>query len=156
MIKSKEERLRFLEFYMFAFVIEHADLHLKNISVINIGRDKYRLSPLYDLISNGVYRGDSDELGLPLGGKQKNISLDDFVSLAQRIGISGLQAKRSMKKIVDIFVKEFPKYIEQSFKIDDFDRLKVSINRYTTSSFVKMLEKFYQRRVQSLEQRGFI
>ncbi len=156
MIKSKEERLRFLEFYMFAFVIEHADLHLKNISVINIGRDKYRLSPLYDLISNGVYRGDSDELGLPLGGKQKNISLDDFVSLAQRIGISGLQAKRSMKKIVDIFVKEFPKYIELSFKIEDFDRLKVSINRYTTSSFVKMLEKFYQRRVKSLEQRGFI
>jgi len=77
-VKSKEDRVRFLEFYIFSFVIEHADLHIKNISILNIGQDKYRLSPLYDLISNGVYRGDSDELRLPLGGKRRNISLESF------------------------------------------------------------------------------
>lgn len=104
-VKSKEERVKFLEFYLFSFVIEHADLHLKNISIINIGRDKYRLSPLYDLISNGVYRGDSDELGLPLGGKKRHIALDDFYQLSARLGISKLQTKKTAKKIIEIFIK---------------------------------------------------
>ena len=154
-VKSKEERVKFLEFYIFSFVIEHADLHVKNISVINIGKEKYRLSPLYDLISNGVYRGDSDELGLPLGGKRRNISIEDFISLSARLGISKLQTKKSIKKIVNIFVDEFPFYIEKCRKIGLYDGLKIHKNRYSFSSFSESLEKFYHRRVKSLRQRGF-
>ena len=150
--KSKEERLRFLEFYLFSFVIEHADLHLKNISIINIGRGKHRLSPLYDLISNGVYRGDSDALGLPLGGKKQNISIGDFYSLAGRIGISRLQTKKSAKKIVDIFIEAFPGYIEASRKIELFEGLRIQKNRYAFSDFPAYLEKFYQRRARRLAQ----
>jgi serine/threonine-protein kinase HipA len=150
-VKPKEERLQFLEFYLFSFVIEHADLHLKNISIINIGRDKYRLSPLYDLISNGLYRGDSDELGLPLGGKKHNIAIEDFYNLAERIGISRLQTKKSANKIVDIFIKEFPSYIALSSKIELFDGLKIQKNRYSFSDFTSSLEKFYQRRVKRLK-----
>jgi len=155
-VKSKEERVRFLEFYLFSFVIEHADLHLKNISIINMGRDKYRLSPLYDLISNGVYRGDSDELGLPLGGKKHNISMDDFYALAKRIGISQLQTKKSAKKIVDIFIDKFPSYIEMSREIELFEGLKIQKNRYSFGSFCDDLQKFYERRIESLRQRGFL
>ena len=155
-VKSKEERVKFLEFYIFSFVIEHADLHVKNISIINIGKGKYRLSPLYDLISNGVYRGDSDELGLPLGGKRRNISIEDFTALSARIGISKLQTKKSIKKIVDIFIEEFPLYIEKCREIELYDGLKIQKNRYSFSSFVEHLEKFYRRRVKSLMQRGFL
>ena len=154
-VKSKEERVKFLEFYIFSFVIEHADLHVKNISIINIGKDKYRLSPLYDLISNGVYRGDSDELGLPLGGKRHNISMDDFYELSVRLGVSKLQTKKSMKKIVNIFVEEFPLYIEKCREIELYDGLKIQKNRYSYGSFAESLEKFYSRRVKSLRQRGF-
>ena len=155
-VKSKEERVKFLEFYIFSFVIEHADLHVKNISIINIGKEKYRLSPLYDLISNGVYRGDSDELGLPLGGKRRNISMDDFYELLARLSISKLQTKKSIKKIVDIFVKEFPLYIEKCKEIELYDELMIQKNRYSFSSFSESLEKFYSRRVKSLRKRGFL
>ena len=155
-VKSKEERVKFLEFYIFSFVIEHADLHVKNISVINIGKDKYRLSPLYDLISNGVYRGDSDELGLPLGGKRRNIIIDDFYELSARLGISRLQTKKSIKKVVDIFAEEFPFYIEKCREIELFEGLKIHRNRYSFSSFADSLEKFYIRRIKSLKERGFI
>jgi serine/threonine-protein kinase HipA len=155
-IKSKEERVRFLEFYIFSFVIEHADLHLKNISIINIGKDKYRLSPLYDLISNGVYRGDSDELGLPLGGKKQNISLDSFYQLSARLGISKFQTKKIAKRIIGIFIEKFPSYIEMSSKITAFDNLKIQKNRYSFSSFSIDLQKFYDRRIESLRQRDFL
>ena len=155
-VKLKEERVRFLEFYFFSFLIEHADLHLKNISIINIGRDKYRLSPLYDLISNGVYRGDSDELGLPLGGKKHNISMSDFYELALHVGISKLQMKKSAKRMVEIFIEEFPKYIEESRTISDFEGLKIQKNRYSFGSFSDDLERFYLRRIESLKQRGIL
>lgn len=154
-VKSEEERVKFLEFYLFSFVIEHADLHLKNISIINIGRDKYRLSPLYDLISNGVYRGDSDELGLPLGGKKRNISLDDFYQLSTRLGISKLQTKKSAKRIIGIFIEEFPRYIKMSSKITAFNHLKIQKNRYSFGDFSTDLEKFYDRRVECLRRREF-
>lgn len=155
-VKVKDERLKFLEFYLFSFVIEHADLHIKNLSIINIGRDKFRLSPLYDLISNGLYRGDSDELGLPLAGKKRNISLEDFYELALRLGISRLQAKKSAKKIVETFIKEFPFYIEQSSKIKAFKNLSIQKNRYSHSTFTNDLEKFYVRRVEHFRQKGFL
>ncbi|MEA3491674.1 MAG: type II toxin-antitoxin system HipA family toxin, partial [Campylobacterota bacterium] len=141
-IKSPDERLRFLEFYLFAFVIEHADLHVKNISILNIGRDKYRLSPLYDLISNGLYRGDSDELGLALGGKKRNISMDSFYQLSARLGISKLQTKKSAKRIIGIFIAKFPQYIELSSTITTFDGLKIQKNRVSYGDFTRDLQRF--------------
>ena len=155
-VRAKEERLRFLEFYIFSFVIEHADLHLKNISIINIGKDKYRLSPLYDLISNGVYRGDSDELGLPIGGKRRNINIEDFYALSERLGISRLQTRKSIKKIVEIFADTFPHCIEKTKQIKLFDGLKVQKSRYSFGSFSENLESFYDRRIKALKKRGFL
>lgn len=155
-VKSMDERMRFLEFYLFAFVIEHADLHVKNISILNIGRDKYRLSPLYDLISNGVYRGDSDELGLPLGGKKQNISLESFYHLAKKLGISKLQTKKIARSVIETFIEKFPDYIEMSSKITAFENLKTQKSRYHFGRFSSDLEKFYIRRIESLKQRAFL
>jgi len=154
-VKSKEERMRFLEFYLFSFVIEHADLHLKNISVIDVGRDRLRLSPLYDLISNGVYRGDSDELGLPVGGRKRHIPVEAFYALAARIGISTFQSKKIFRNVMEIFIESFPSYIEESSKIALFDRLKIQKNRYSFGSFSDHLQAFYDRRIESLKQRGY-
>ena len=155
-VKSTDERMRFLEFYLFAFVIEHADLHAKNISVLNIGKGKYRLSPLYDLISNGVYRGDSDELGLPLGGKRQNIGLEAFCHLANKLGISRLQTKKLARGVVETFIEKFPEYIELSAGIVHFDHLKTYKNRYSFDGFSRHLETFYHRRIKRLKQRNFL
>ena len=155
-VKSKEQRVKFLEFYLFSFVIEHADLHAKNISILNIGRDKQILSPLYDLISNGVYRGDSDELGLPLGGKKQNISLESFYQLSVRIGISKLQTKKIAKRVIGIFIEDFPRYIEMSSKITAFENLKIQKNRYSFGDFSSDLQKFYDRRIERLSEREFL
>jgi hypothetical protein len=121
-----------------------------------MGKDKYRLSPLYDLISNGVYRGDSDELGLPLAGKKHNIAMSDFYDLSSRLGISKLQTKKSLTKIVNTFVEEFPSYIKIAQEIKEFEGMKIKKNRYSFGSFSESLERFYDRRVKSLKERGFL
>ncbi len=154
-VKSKEERMRFLEFYLFSCVIQHADLHLKNISVIDIGRGKKRLSPLYDLISNGVYRGDSDELGLSLNGKKQNIPLESFFDLARRIDVNKLQTKKIAKHVIELFVLKFPEYIDACGAIEAFDHLKVYKSRYSTESFTALLQRFYNRRIEDLKDRGY-
>ncbi len=108
------------------------------------------------MISNGVYRGDSDELGLPLGGKKHNISMSDFYALASRVGISKLQMKKSAKRMVEIFIEEFPQYIEKSRRILAFEGLKIQKNRYSFGCFSDDLEKFYLRRMERLKQRGIL
>jgi serine/threonine-protein kinase HipA len=155
-IKSRAERIRVLEFYLFGFVIEHADLHTKNISILHIGRQTYRLSPLYDLIGNGIYHGDSDELALPLGGKRSNLHPEDFYALAERLEISRLQTRRSIRKIVGTFIEAFPDYIEACRQMPHYDHLRTHTSRYTHGSFADDLERFYLRRVASLRERGFV
>jgi hypothetical protein len=51
---------------------------------------------------------------------------------------------------VDIFVEEFPKYIELSSNIELFEELKIQKNRYSFGNFKTYLERFYQRRVERL------
>ena len=43
-----------------------------------------------------------------------------------------------------------------SKKIKLFDELKVQKNRYSFGNFSDSLEKFYNRRIKSLQQRGFL
>jgi flagellin-specific chaperone FliS len=43
-----------------------------------------------------------------------------------------------------------------SKKIKLFDELKVQKNRYSFGNFSDNLEKFYNRRIKSLKQRGFL
>ena len=58
--------------------------------------------------------------------------------------------------MIEIFIEEFPKYIEISSKIMAFDNLKIQKNRYNFGSFSTDLQKFYDRRIESLRQRGFL
>ena len=58
--------------------------------------------------------------------------------------------------MIEVYIKEFPKYIEISSKIRAFDNLKVQKNRYSYSTFPLDLQKFYDRRIEYLKQKGFL
>ncbi len=73
-----------------------------------------------------------------------------------RLGISKLQTKKIAKKVIEIFLKEFPSYIETTSKIETFEHLKTQKNRYSFSDFTTNLQNFYDRRVESLKQREFL
>ncbi|MPM16078.1 hypothetical protein SDC9_62452 [bioreactor metagenome] len=54
------ELLKFYRMILFNFLFSNGDAHLKNFSVIDAGKNDYRLSPAYDLLNTNIHVDDSD------------------------------------------------------------------------------------------------
>lgn len=126
---SSQMGLDLAELFMrlvFSFVVGNSDMHLKNFSMIETSEasGEYILSPAYDLLPvNIIMPLDTEECALSLNGKKANLKKSDFLSFAERSGISIISAEKMIKKIVS--TKE--KYIQmckESFLPDD---LKISM-----------------------------
>ena len=121
-LSSKTSKLEALKFYYFSYLIQHADLHLKNIGALEIGNKKYILAPLYDLISVGVYNGESLDLALGMKEpfkKPKNWRIDDFYKLARIVGVSEIMFKKEARAITEKYITRMPEYIK---KLEEFER----------------------------------
>jgi hypothetical protein len=78
------------------------------------------------------------------------------ISNDQKVGVSKLQTKKIAKKMIELFIKEFPRYIEISSQMKVFENLKIQKNRVTFGAFSDDLQKFYDRRIKSFNQRGIL
>ena len=43
--KDKTSKIELLRFYFYSYIIQHSDLHVKNIAILNIGKQTFTLSP---------------------------------------------------------------------------------------------------------------
>jgi len=130
-LKSKSQKIELLRFYFYSYIIQHGDLHLKNIAVLNIGKENFTLSPLYDVISLGVIKGTkADDLALPIQRVHKTqkskFTLEDFLYLADILELNHLEVKKEFKNIATKFINNFPNYIEDTKKLLDYDELSIS------------------------------
>lgn len=151
--------LEALRFYFYAYLIKHADLHLKNIGILNIGQSKYTLAPLYDVISVGVYKGDCDDLGLPILKPYKkplNWNMDDFYRLGELIGVSRLQFRKEAAAIARAYVTRMPVYIELTRKLEQTYPLDMQDTRRSTVAFSNRLQSVYERKIVSLKKLGIL
>ncbi len=73
------EKAKLFRLIVFNFLTGNEDAHLKNYSVIVRG-NKRELSPCYDLLNSTLALGGraSEESALPLSGKKKNFTKNDF------------------------------------------------------------------------------
>ena len=159
-LSSKEAKLKALMFYYYSYLIKHADLHLKNIGALEIGNKKYILAPLYDLISVGVYNGESWDLGLPLLNphkKPKNWKLDDFYKLAKLVGVSESLFKKEARAITRTYITKMPEYIK---KLEEFElKNPLPIQRTRVSSykgFSSKVNNMFLEKIISLKKLGII
>lgn len=75
----KIEAMELFKRTLFNFLIGNEDMHLKNFSLIT-RNNKITLAPAYDFVNSTiVLRGSQEELALPLNGKKKNLTRNDFV-----------------------------------------------------------------------------
>lgn len=160
-LMNKEQKLEALRFYYYSYLIKHADLHLKNIAALNIGNNKYILSPLYDLISIGIYNGDAYDIGLGMKSpykKPKNWNINDFYTLGSIVGIAPIAFKKEARKITKIFLQKMPEYIKKVQEFEKIHSLPMQQTRDSKSSatFSKRLTSMFKNKIIQLKKSGII
>ena len=159
-ISSEEEKFDALRFYFYSSIIKHSDLHAKNIAALDIGREKNILAPLYDVISVGVYYGNSDALGLSINSKHLHkkvkFRVEDFYGLADILGINKDKFKIAAKEILITFIEKFPAYIEKSKKLLKYSSLEISNTRNGYTNFIIKLANFYNERIVEFMKLGIL
>ena len=148
---NEEEKFNALKFYFYSTIIKHSDLHAKNIATLNIGREKNILAPLYDVISIGIYYGNSDALGLSVNNKYPNqrvkFRVEDFYGLAHILGISNERFKLAAKDILITFIDKFPSYIEATKDLLKFSSLEINNTRNGYTNLIIKMANFYNERI---------
>ena len=79
------ERVKLFRRTIFSFLIGNEDMHLKNISLVR-HNPKVELAPMYDFLNTtivfqtmGKPIGEIEELALPLKGKKRRLTREDFI-----------------------------------------------------------------------------
>lgn len=110
------EKIKLFRITIFNFLIGNEDMHLKNFSLIT--RDnKIELSPSYDLLNSSIaLERPSEEIALPLGGKQRNLTARLFIDYygKERLGIKEKIIQGIIDKISGAF-SEWENLIDTSF-----------------------------------------
>jgi serine/threonine-protein kinase HipA len=92
---------------LFCFITANGDMHLKNWALLENSNQNgaYRLAPVYDFLNTRIpIPNESDDIGLSLNGKKRNLRKKDFVEFAEeRIGIN--------KKAVNDLFDEIPEWL---------------------------------------------
>ncbi len=113
--------VRFFELAIHSFLIGNADMHLKNFSLIMKDPEKFFLSPAYDLLSTRLLipeSVDSEEMALPICGKKKKLSGEDFYIFGENINLTKIQIKNAINLFLDR-LEIFYEIIDKSFLTDD-------------------------------------
>jgi len=158
-LSTHNAKMEALRFYYYSYLIKHADFHLKNIGSLNIGQNKHILTPLYDVISVGIYKGNCDDLGLPFRNPYKkpvNWSLKDFYKLGTEIGVSKLQFKKEAAGITRAFITKMPDYIGAVKDLEIRYSLDMQKTRRGFSSFSLRLQSLYNEKIIALKRLGVL
>jgi serine/threonine-protein kinase HipA len=158
-LSAKEEKMEALRFYYYGYLIKHADLHLKNIGTLTVGKGKRILTPLYDVISVGIYKGDCDDLSLPMEHpkmKPRNWRLKEFYKLAGIIGISEQTFRKEAYAITRAFIAEMPKYIERVRMMEEEHDLNMNTGRAKLVQLSTRLENMFNEKIISLKRLGIL
>ena len=154
--KAKREALRF---YFYSYLIKHSDLHAKNISALEVIQDKYVLSPLYDVISVGIYNGEAHDLGLSFISpthKPVNLKMKRFYQLAKILGISEENFKKDAYHVMKAFIAKMPEYVQRTKELEATLELRFNKTRNGYTNFSDRLENMYQQRIIAFKKLGIL
>jgi serine/threonine-protein kinase HipA len=123
----------FFELSLFSFITGNNDMHLKNFSLINSGKE-WTLSPAYDLLNVVIVNpDDKEELALTLEGKKKKLRRENFEHLAKILELNDKQIKGTFRRLLKNKSKAI-EWINNSFLSDEYKE-----------KYITLLEERYSR-----------
>ena len=164
---SPIERMELLKHYVYSVIIQHEDMHTKNLSLI-FDKRKVLFSPLYDVACTGFYSTTKKyDSHLMINSKQKNIRPNDFKSLCTILEIKHSDFKQVAKEIAIKYSKILPEYIDEIRNLGTIPFYKMKLVQKAGDSpkwkaakepleFADVLETFHKKRVDELNRLGWI
>jgi len=157
------DRLRMLEYYFYSFVIQHEDMHTKNLSII-YDNGKNISAPLYDIATTGIYLGMYNyESHLTINGKQNNIRYKDFLEIVKKAEVSPNDFRQKASIILKVYIEKMPNYISKVSQLENIDfyikerpnahNKKQKIKEKTT--LIEVMMKNYTNRCKILKENGW-
>lgn len=123
---SEEDMQRFMDAYLFGFLIGNSDMHVKNFSV-KYSKDRFALTPIYDIVSFKSY-GMRDGIALSVGGKN-NVTSKAFFEFLTQQGMPAYRVADMCEAIMDNIEETAQKYID--LQNSEENRLYNYIREYT-------------------------
>lgn len=78
----------FFEIVLLSFILGHSDLHFKKFSILYEGKGKnVRLAPMEDLASTKLFQPKEDDFALPMNGKTRDMTGEDFREFSRYLRI---------------------------------------------------------------------
>ncbi len=109
------DNIRFYEQVIVSFLIGNNDMHLKNFSLIAEKLNKYKLTPVYDMISAQLLvPKDNEELALHLNGKKRKLKRNDFDEAMKKAKITE-KAISNLWKRIEEGMQNWTTLIDKSF-----------------------------------------
>lgn len=124
---AEQAREQFFTHYITCMALRNGDAHLKNFGLLYSGWNDIRLSPVYDMVSMGVYapvtqNGDArDEPALSFGGVRRWFDERSARQLALRCQLRSTQQKACTQRVVE-GVRAAAQEMEQAMSVHpDFE-----------------------------------
>ena len=158
-VNDVKSLLDMFTFQIYSSLIQHSDFHAKNVSVLDAGKEKYILAPLYDVISVGIYNGKAHDLGLPFSKKLRKYGkygLDDYLMMADTLGIGKSKAKIVLYQTVDTYLERFPYYIQRTIEFEKEHALKMQNGRMSQKLLSTQMQSMYDRKLIQLKKQGVL
>lgn len=128
------EKIKTLNFFFASTLVFHNDLHKKNISFFVEKDGLLTLTPPYDIINPVYYYRDKNQCHLSIGGKLREIKIEDFRKACEILEVDYNDLEISLRETLRIYREEYPNLltaIEKSNRC--VDKMK----------YVKALKKSY-------------
>lgn len=110
------DAVRLFELTLFCYLTGNSDMHLKNFSLIRLPDGHHELTPAYDLVPTKIILpADKEELALTMHGKKSNLKQTNFASLANSLGLTEAQYKKTTDNLLHNAEKRLPEALKCSF-----------------------------------------
>ncbi|HOE04913.1 MAG TPA: HipA domain-containing protein [Bacteroidales bacterium] len=112
------DKVFYFELVLFSFLTGNNDMHLKNFSLIK-SSSGWMLSPAYDLLNVAiVLPDDKEELALPMRGRKKRFTRNDFEQFGTDLGLTDKQIQSIFRRMIKKKAHAFS-LIDISFHSDE-------------------------------------
>lgn len=130
----------FLKWIAFNLIIGNNDAHSKNISILMLEQEKYRLAPFYDLVSTAIYPKLKSQFSFQVGGRDvfSTIGANQIAIMEKTLGIKKNTFKEMLSQTAIQIQAEAPPLLSE-FRA-----------RWPKANVFNKIEKLFQKRLRSL------